>query len=600
MVKTPGTKGRPAYWARSAKNDPPVVFPNLHAFASWQDGRKSPETIPTITDVACIPNDWVEAAEAEEESTYRPCNNEDSIFTKGTVPSSTRDVHARDAAASSRKRKLPMTSPESLPMAKRIHSTEEGGQKKRSQSERADKYKHLTQRQLREECWSRSIRAGGSIQDLIKGLTLDDAARAHISSSQEFVKEKAASFTSTRVEPSDRYTHMLKKDLQKACVKRSLPVGMSKMDLRRCLRLYDAARALGLTPEESLEAQRATFQHPDEGRARIEEITFGATPEKAVEEQPLGKTSQESMVDNGQRSPSLESSEDDVYSLTNSQTSSEEGIASSCAATQDSSEDSTQDRRTSDMCLGPAATPNYATMGQTELRSLYRSRYLEPNGMNASQLRVALTEYDKKLAEQANNANVEVDAEHRTAELGVAKSTSPPSVAFIDLDSSSQDDENQEQRTPLVDASAPIRKEPVSGYLWTVNTGQHLPVSTDAQVGARSMDRVSAEIYVSPYPPRPVGKASKTYGNGSSPRKTPYTKRPKSQQQPLVSLINLAIKDTKSGASESAHQETQMKKSHYRSLVSKWRRKKSSTPDTLLCPPLGFAAAMSLAMKSEK
>lgn len=576
MVKSPGSKGRPAYYRRSAKNDPPVFFPNLPTLTSWRDGGKCPETITTATEYdARVQKKPVEVAEVGEKIAQGLYKNEDRTTTRKPVPASTRDVHARDTAASSSKRKLDRTSPESSPMAKRIHSTGgagKEGQEKRSQVESADGYKYLKQSQLREECLSRSLPAGGGIQDLSKRLRLHDAARAQISTSQESVNEHVTSYTSFRGEPSDRYTHMLQKDLRKACVKRSLPVGLTKRDLRRCLRVYDAARALGLTPEESLEAQRATFQEHARSVSpggSIEENAFGAAPKEAVEVQPLGKTSRESIVDNGQGPTSLESSEGDASPLTNSQTSLGEDIASSSATTKDSTQDSTQNRGTSDICPGPAATLNYAAMGQTELRSLCRSRSLRQHGFSAPRLRMALETYDRKLPEQANNAEVDVDAEHKTAKHGDASPASSPPVAFIDLDSSSQDGEIREQQTRSVVTSGRIaREEPVSGFLWTVGKGQRPPVSTDAQVEVRqrgSVERASAGIhsekdpYSTPDSPRLVQKPPKRIGNKSSPQGTLYTKYPMSLQQPLVSLINLTIRDTKSSASESAHQETQMK-----------------------------------------
>ena len=541
MVNSPGSKVRRPFPAHHAKNDPRPVFPNLHRhlLTSWPDGRKSLETITTTTDEARIQNNWVEAVEAGEKNAHRLPNK---ILTTRPVPTSTRDVHAGDALASSSKRKLHETSAEPLPIAKRIHSTGKEGQGKRFQSEKVDKYKDLTRRQLRAECWARSILASGSSQDLIKRLRLEDAAQARISSGQE-----------SGTELSDRYTHMLQKELRKECVIRSLPVTLTKTDLRRCLRLYDAARALGLTPEESLEAQRATFEHPEGDCARVEENSFGATPKEAVEGQQLGQVSRKTVVDTRQGPSSLHNSESNVFS--------EKVIVPSSATSQASSGDSTQDCGTSDMCLGLAAAPDYATIGQAELRSLCKLRSLKQHGLSSKGLRVALTKYDKELAEKANNANVEADAEHMNAELGVAKSVSPPPVAYIDLDSSSQDDEMIEQQAPSVDAGAPVRKKPLSNYLWADNTGQRPPVSTDAQT------------YVSPYSPQLVRKASKTYCNGSSPRRTLYTKPPMSQPQPLVSLINLAIKDTESSASESAHQETQIKTKPLSELAIKMAEK---------------------------
>lgn len=537
-------KGRPAYGARSAKKDPPVVFPNLHPLVSCR----------------------VEAAKARKRNAPGLYNNEDRTPPPTRpAPTSTRYVHAQGTAASSGKRKLDRTSQESLPVPKRIHSTGKEVGEKRSEPETANKYKYLSQSHLRKECLSRSLPVDGSNQDLIKRLKLYDAARAQIPTSQEHVEEDVTFYTSSGAEPPDRYTHMLQKDLRKECLKRSLPVGMAKPDLRRCLRLYDAARALGLTPEESLEAQKATFQHSIEDHARsvsprgsIEEITFCTASDEAVEGHMLSNTSREFIVDDGQVSDFPEA---DYSPSLGSQAPSEKRLASSSAAT---TRDYTQDGSTSSKCPGAAATLNYAAMGQTELRSLCRSRSLKQNGFSGPQLRRALKSYDKKMAKQPNNAEVEADAEHQASELGVAPCVSPPPVTFIDLDSSTQDGENPGQRTrSMVTGAAISREEPASGYLWTVNKHQRPSILTDAQV--ESTDRVSAAIpiekdpYISTKSPHLVLKTPTLIGNESHPRRTPFNKGPVPPQQPLVSLLNLAIKDTRSGAGKSAQQENQTK-----------------------------------------
>ena len=565
-------KGRPAYGARSAKNDPPVFFPNLHPLASWQDGGKFPETVTAITDdEAWIQKNRVKAAKARKRNDQGLYNIEERDPPTRPVPTSTCYIHAQGTEASSGKRKLDRTSLESLPVPKRIHSTGKEVCEKRSEPEMADKYKHLSQSHVRKECLSRSLPVGGSNQDLTRCLNLYDVARAQIPASQEHVEEDVTFYTSSRAEPPDRYTHMLQTDLRKECLKRSLPVGMAKPDLRRCLRLYDAARALGLTPEESLEAQKATFQHSRGDHARsvsprgsIEEINVRTASDEAVEGHMLSNTSREFIVDDGQVSDFPEA---DYSPSLGSQAPSEKRLASSSATTRNH----TQDGSTSSKCPGAAATLNYAAMGQPELRSLCRSRSLKQSGFSGPQLRRALRIYDKKMAKQANNAEVEVEvgAEHQASELGVPPRVSPPPVAFIDLDSSTQDGENPGQRTrSMVTGAAISREEPASGFLWTVNKHQRPSILTDAQVETRqveSTDRASAAIPsekdpdISPYPPRLVLKTPTLIGNESNPRRTPFDNGPVSPQQPLVSLLNLAIKDTRSGASKSAQQETKTK-----------------------------------------
>lgn len=545
MVTPLGPKGkpcRPAYWARSAKNDPPVAFPNLYPTRNQKNG--------------------IEAAQAGKKKAQGLDKHEDRTSITRLVPISTRDVHARDTAASSAKRKLDTTRPESLPAAKRIHSTGKEGREKNSEPETADRYKYMKQSQIRDECRSRSLPAGGSNPEIIKRINYD-SARAQISPSQDPVKETVSSCKSPRSDPLD---NMLQKELREECVKRSLPARLAKGDLRRCIRLYDAARALGLTPEESLEAQRATFEqsigeYDVSPGGPIEENAFGSISKEVIE----GHTQDNSQkFVEGHGSTFLEYPEDDTSRSTISQASSDKDFASSSFTSQGSS----QDRNNFDVCPGSVATPDYAAMGMNELRSFCRSRSVKQSGLSTPQLRRALKLYSKKLAEQANNAEVKVDAERKLAELGHTPTAFPQSVAFINLDSSSQDAETPEKRTRSVVTSAAIaREQPASGYLWTVNKGQRAPVSTDAQVKGRrgSMKKASAERpsekvpYISPYSPPLVLKPAKGIGNESSPRRTPYNKGPMSLQQPLVSLLNLTIKDARIGASTSAHQKTQMK-----------------------------------------
>ena len=583
MVNSSGSKGRPAYWARSTGNDPPVVFPNLHPLTSWQDGRKCLETPTTVTEnEARVQKDRVEAAEAGKNNVQALYSSEDRTSTTRAISTTTRAVLTQDTAASSGKRKLDRTSPESLPSAKKIHSTDEEASDKGTA---VDRYKYMNRIYMQQECQSLSLPAGGSIEDLRKRLRLYHATQKQISDSQESVKENPTCHTSSRAGTLDNYTRMSQKDLRKQCVKRSLPVSLAKRDLRRCLRLYDAARDLGLSPEESLEAQRATFQHVTEEHARSvslqesrEEKLFGTASDEAAEGRALGSASQESVVDSGQGPTSRESSADDASPTANSEAFSEIDIASSSATTQDS----TQDCGTSDICPGPTATTTYAAMSHPESRSLCRSRSLMQSGLSEQQLLKNLKAYDPKLAAQVKTV---IDAEHEIAELGVAPTASPTLAAFIDLNSSSQDglevapseshppatfidlDSSSQDGEMLVGASAAsMRKEPVSGYLWTASKGPQLPVSTDAQEEARqggSMERLNARVasekgpYISPYPPRLVLNAPKRTGDESSP--WTVTRRSMSLQQPLISLLNLTIKDTEISADESAHQETKMK-----------------------------------------
>lgn len=459
------------------------------------------------------------------------------------------------------KRNLDVTSLESLTAAKKICLTTEEGQEKESEKRTVDRYTTMNRNYMQAECRSRSLSDGGSLNDLRQRLRLYNSAQAEILTAKECQEKKSE-------KPKvDRYTSLNRNHMRVECRSHFLRDGGSLNDLRERLRLYDslydAARALGLTPEECLEAQQATFQCSVEEQDRsinprrsIEKKTFGAASEEIVEG--------ESTVDNGQRPTPLASPKDDSSPSIGSQVSSLKDAASSSATTQDTA----QDRSTSDICLGPAATPNYATMSQLELRSLCRSRSLIQSGRSGPQLRLALTNYDKKLAKLASNPKVEADAKRTNAKPRIASSAFPPPIGFIDIDSSSQDDENPKQRTRLVGASATfLRVEPVLGYQRTVDKGKAPPVTTAAQVKARqgrSRELVSARTasekgsYNPPGLPRLVLKHPRRTGNESISPRMLYAKHPMSLRQPLVSLLNFTMKDIKLGASESAFQGIQM------------------------------------------
>ena len=314
---------------------------------------------------------------------------------------------------------------------------------------------------------------------------------------------------------------MLQKDLRAECKARSIRVGLAKPELRRCLRLYDAARALGLTPEDSLEAQEAAFQQDDvSARESIEKDSFDATPEEVIEGHRRDNTQE--FID-GQESTFRKSPEDGTSCTTSPQAFSDKDIASSSVTSQDS----TQDHGFPNIFPEPAKMPSYAMMGQTELRSLCRSRSLKRNGLSGPQLPSALTAYDRKLVKQAKSAEVEVDNESSTAKLGNIPTAYPPPLALIDHDSSSQDGETAEQRPrSAVTDAATSRQESVSGYLRTISQGPRSPESSDPQLQNRqvkSVEQASAEIpreqgpYTPPRSPRLVLKPPKRFGNESNP-----------------------------------------------------------------------------------
>lgn len=513
----------------------------------------------TTEDEAHIQNNRVESIEAGRKIAEGLYHNEDRISTIKPVPVSTHNAQERNTTLSSGKRKLDDTDLEPLSAARKLHIAGKENHKKRSEPEMTDRYSCLTRHHMRHECWALSISASGSPEVLRERLRLYDATRAQISTSRKPVKDNDTSYAPSNAEPLDKYSHMLWKELLRECEKRSIPGGSAKRDLRRCLRLYDSARALGLTPEESVEAQRANFLHCMDEHPRsvntwgsTEENTVGAALEEVGEGHTLGRASQESVVDDAQTPTSMEYSDDDAYSSTSSQASGEKNVDSSSATTQDS----TQDGGTSDICLGPVATPNYAGMCLFKLRSLCRSRSIKQHGFSARQLRIALATYDKSSTEQANNAKVE------SAEPRIAPYPSPTSLTYIDLDLSSQDGDTSEVGA----SAAQLRKEPVSVHLWPVNQGRPTPVSIHDQVETRqggSTERVSAatspdkDSNVSSYSPLRVSTSLKEVESKSSHRWTPYDEHPMSLQPPLISLWQ-TIKNTKSGASEGAHQGTLM------------------------------------------
>ena len=524
------SNGRPVH---SAGKDPPIVSPAFLPVTNRQDGKRCGNTITTGTEYeARIRENQVEAAETGKRNSWEIYDDEGSRCTP--MP------QAGHKAASTGKRKLDGTCSDSLPAAKRIHSTSKKGHEKRSKTNPANRYDHLTKKLLRGKCWSRSISASGSKEDLVQRLRLDDTTRAQIPASQKPVKETATSFTPPRAEPLDRYTPMSQKDLHKECLNRSLPIGHSKRDLRFCLRTYGAALVLGLTPEESLEAQRATFQHLVEEDARsvsslesTEEDTLGVGFEEAVEGQEMDNTSRMSIVNETQGPASLGTSS------RGSRASSDKNVASSPATTQDSA----QDCGAAGTCPGPVATSNYAAMGGFELRSLCRSRSLKHHNYRLSQLRKALKNHDRKLYKETKNLGVADDAKCPIAKLEGAPTASQTPDAFIDLDSSSQDVETPEQRA------------------------RSLPISLDAQGETRqggSMKRTSDEIlsekdpYVSFNSLRIGPSQQEKIDNERTLRRTLYDTGSISPQQPLVSLLNLTIKEAGDDTCTSTHQEIQM------------------------------------------
>lgn len=307
---------------------------------------------------------------------------------------------------------------------------------------------------------------------------------------------------------ADRYNSLKQGTLRDECHARHLPAGGSNQDLRQRLRLDDATRM-----------QKSTTQ-------------------KSVEENVTSN---------------------------NSQTSSEKNIIPHSATIQDP----TPDDATFDVYPESVPTANYAAMGYMALRNLCSSRSLRHRGINAMRLRQNLMKYDRQLAGPPKKLGVEVDAEREPAGLGFTASASPLLAAFIDLDSSSDDGETLEQRTLTVNARAAILdKEPVSDYVWTVNKAQHPLVPANSQVEARQAepkDRVSAGVlsdkgtYLPPYSPRLFLESPRRSDKESNIRRTPFTNHPASLQQPLVSLLNLSMKDASTGANEHTHPEAQKK-----------------------------------------
>lgn len=523
-------KGRPVH---STGKDPPIVSSAFPPVTSPQDGKRCGDTITTGTEYeARIRENQVETAETGKRNSWGIYDNERSRC--NPMP------QAGHEAAFTGKRKLDGTCSDSLPAAKKIHSTSKTGHEKRSATNPANKYDHLTRTLLRGKCWSRSILASGSKEDLIKRLTLDDTTRAQIPASQKHVKETATSVTPPRAEPLDRYTPMLQKDLQRECLNRSLPIGHSKKDLRFRLRTYDAARALGLTPEESLEAQRATLQHLVEEAARIvnplestEEDTLGVGFEEAVERSEMDHTSRMSIVNEVQGPASLGTSS------SGPRASSDKKFASSPAITQDSA----QDCGAAETCPAPAATPNYAAMGGFELRSLCRSRSLKHHNYRLSQLRKTLKNHDRRLYKETNILGVADDAKCSIAKLEGAPTASQTPDSFIDLDSSSQDVETLEQRArslPIsLDAQGETRQR--GSMKWT----------SDEMLSEKDPNVSSNSLQIGPSPQEKID-TERTF------RRMPNDTGSISPQQPLISLLNLTVKEAGDDACTSTPQEIQL------------------------------------------
>ena len=471
--------GRPVH---SAGNDPLIVSPALPPVTSGQDVNGCDDAIKTGTDFeARIRENQVETAETGKRNFCEIYDNESS----GCKPM----PQAEPEAASTAKRKLDGTCSDSLPAAKRIHITSKKDREKRSATNPANKYDHLTRKLLREKCWSRSILASGSKEDLVQRLRLDDATRAQRPASQKPVKEAPTSFARPRAEPSDRYTPMLQKDLQRECLNRSLPIGHSKKYLRFRLRTYDAARALGLTPEESLEAQGATFQH------LLEEEARGVSPLESTEENTLG------------------------------------------------TQDSSRDCAAAETCSGSVATPNYAAMDGSESRSLCRSRSLKHHSHRLSQLRKALKYHDRKLNKETKNIGVVDDAKCPIAKIKGALTASQSPDAFIDLDQSSQDVATPEQRAHSLPISLDAQGE-------TRQRGS-TKLTSEELLLEKGPDVSSNSLQIGPNPQEKVDNERTLWT-------MPYDSGSISPQQPLVSLLNLTIKDAGDDARTRTHQEIQL------------------------------------------
>ena len=463
----------------SAGKDPPIVSP-LPPVTSGQHGNGCGDAIKTGTEFeAQIRVNQVENAGTGKRNSREIYDNESS----GCKPM----PQAAHKVASTGKRKLDGTCSDSLPAAKRIHSTSKKDREKRSATNPANEYEHMTRKLLREKCWSRSILASGAKEDLVQRLKLDDATKAQIPASQKPVKETATSFTRPRAEPLDRYTPMLQKDLQRECLNRSLPIGHSKRDLRFRLRTYDAARALGLTPEESLEAQRATFQH------LLEEDARSVSPLESTEEVTLG------------------------------------------------TQDSSQDRGAAEICPGPVATPSYAAMGGSELRSLCRSRSLKHHKYRLSQLRKALKNHDRKSNKETKNLGISDDAKYPIAKLKGALTASQSPDSFIDLDQSSQYVETPEQRAH----SLPISLDAQGEFRQRGST------TSEKVLSEKDPDVSSNSLQISPNPQEEVD-------NERTLRTMPYDTGSILPQPPLISLLNLTIKEAGDDACTSTHQEFQL------------------------------------------
>ena len=318
---------------------------------------------------------------------------------------------------------------------------------------------------------------------------------------------------------------------------------------------------------------------------------FETAFEDSVQGHNLGNAPRENNLLNPQGQNSLEFPEYDTPTSTYSRASSDKAVASSSATSLAS---------TFQTRPGPLATLDYNSIGEAGLRSLCKARSLKQNG-SPTQLRIALIAYDKKLIKQASKGQVQVHAGDENEKFGLAPSISPPPPAFIDLDSSSrdggfsqqrtrlpavsaafvhkkpvsgdhsssQDGEIPQQRTQLVGYSAAIRnKEPVSDHHSTVNKVQRPRVSHDNRITTGQggqKERVSAWTpsdkfdFVSPYKSKQPVKPPEDVDNASSPWSTSYPKQAMGLQQPLVSLLNLSIEDTKNGPGEEVHQEIQIK-----------------------------------------
>ena len=331
-----------------------------------------------------------------------------------------------------------------------------------------DRYTHIGSNELREESYRRGLPLNLSNKDQrhrfktydaaqMPGLILQNAEPQESITSQESIVANTASYLGSETEIEDRCTQMGSNELREESSKRGLPLNPSNTDHRRCLRIYDAARTLGITREEAVEAQEA---HP-------------ATSRELSASKP---TFQASRNDQTAVTRSLESPEERALRI-NSGTKKNVGALRRLI---------TEDRKPRTMSQGYCK--NRDKNGRFRKRKFDNGVHRMSGGQNRDQHQFenTLDELDLALRGEGRNndqnGRLDDSQDHWGALVDFTKTSLP--IPYIDLDTSSDDgsksDESPERLTKVEGFTTGSQgKEPILNHPSTTGKAQRPGVPAD-------------------------------------------------------------------------------------------------------------------------